>query len=159
MNRAADASRITLYVAALLALVLSAVPLPHVLDLARPDFLLLVVIWFAVMAPRAGGLLFAWCAGLMLDAFRGLVLGENALAFVAVAYLAHRLHLRVRMFPLMHQSLVVMSLLWVYQFTLFWIDGVTGHPLTDWARWLPVVTGALLWPVFNGLMGRITVRG
>jgi len=158
MNRASDAPRALLYAASLLGLVLSALPLPHVLDLIRPDFLLLVVIWFAVMAPRAGGLLFAWLAGLALDAFRGQVLGEHALAFVVVAYLAHRFHLRVRMFPLTHQSLVVFALLWLHQFLLFWIDGVTGHALTDWARWLPVITGAALWPVWTGLFGRLTSR-
>jgi rod shape-determining protein MreD len=158
MNSEARHPRRTLYIAALIALLLCAVPLPHALDVVRPDFLLLIVIWFALMSPRAGGLLFAWLAGLTLDAFRGVVLGENALAFVAIAYLVHRFHLRVRMFPLAHQSLVVMSLLWIYQFLLFWIDGVTGHPVTDWARWLPVLSGALLWPVLAGLMGRITSR-
>ena len=150
--------RFRLYGFALAALVLSAIPLPHALDLLRPDFLLLIEIWFALTAPRSGGLLFAWSAGLALDAFRGIVLGENALAFVAVAYLVHRFHLRVRMFPLAHQSLVVLSLLWLYQFLLFWIDGVTGHPVTDWARWLPVLTGTLLWPVLAGMMGRLTSR-
>jgi hypothetical protein len=41
---------------------------------------------------------------------------------------------------------------------MFWIDGVTGHPVTDWARWLPVVTGTLLWPLLTGLLGRLTSR-
>jgi rod shape-determining protein MreD len=151
-------ARLHLYAASLVALTLSAVPLPHVLDVLRPDFLLLVMIWFALMLPRAGGLGFAWFAGLALDAFRGVVLGENALAFVVVAYLVHRFHLRVRMFPLTHQSLVVLSLLFTYQFMLFWIDGVAGHPLTNWGRWLPVLTGALLWPLLTGLLARVTSR-
>ena len=158
MNAASANPRLYLYGATLTGLTLSTLPLPHVLDLLRPDFLLLVIIWFALVLPRAGGLLFAWCAGLALDAFRGVVLGQNALAFVVIAYLVHRFHLRVRMFPLLHQSLVVLSLLWLYQFTLFWIDGVTGHPLTDWVRWLPVITGALLWPVLVGLMDRLLTR-
>jgi rod shape-determining protein MreD len=148
-----------LYLSAVPALALCAVPLPHLLDVLRPDFLLLVVIWFALMAPRAGGLLFAWCAGLALDAFRGVLLGENALAFVVVAYLVHRFHLRVRMFPLTQQTLVVLSLLWVYQFLLFWIDGVAGQPVTDWVRWLPVFSGALLWPLLTGILGRFVRRG
>ena len=150
--------RLTLAVLSLVALVLCALPLPRIVDPLRPDFLLLVVIWFALMLPRAGGLLFAWFAGMALDAFRGVVLGQNALAFVVIAYLVHRFHLRIRMFPLAHQSLVVLSLLWIYQFLLFWIDGVTGHPLTDWARWLPVITGALIWPLLAGLLGRLTAR-
>ena len=159
MNDAPRQTRLALYGFALIALSMSAIPLPHVLDPLRPDFLLLIVIWFALTAPRLGGLLFAWSAGLGLDAFRGVVLGENALAFVAVAYLVHRFHLRVRMFPLAHQSLVILSLLWLYQFLLFWIDGVTGHPVTAWTRWLPVFTGTLFWPVLAGMMGRYKSAG
>ena len=158
MNQSGGSQRLPLYACSLAALLLSALPLPHLLDLVRPDFLLLVVVWFAVMAPRSGGLLFAWFAGLVLDAFRGQILGENALAFVAIAYLAHRFHLRMRMFPLAHQSLVVFALLAIYQFLLFWIDGVTGHPLTNWTRSLPAITGALLWPVVAAILGRFATR-
>ncbi len=150
--------RLTLLGTALVALVLSAVPLPHVLDLLRPDFLLLIVIWFALMLPRAGGLVTAWCAGLGLDAFHGVALGENALAFVVVAFIVHRFHLRVRMYPLRQQVLVVLLLLCLYQFLMFWIDGVTGHPLNAWVRWLPVLTGTVLWPVLSGFLGRLLTR-
>jgi rod shape-determining protein MreD len=159
MNAERSAPRPLLYASAIVGLLLSVLPLPSVLQWIRPDFLLLVVIWFALMTPRAGGLLFAFLAGLMLDAFRGVVLGQHALAFVLVAYLVHRFHLRVRMFSLLQQSLFVLSLLWLYQFVLFWIDGVTGHPVTDWARWLPVLTGGLLWPVLTGILGRFLTRG
>lgn len=154
----ARSPRLTLLAAALVALVLSAVPLPHVLDLLRPDFLLLTLIWFALMLPRAGGLASAWLAGLAFDAFHGAVLGENALAFVVIAFLVHRFHLRMRMYPLSQQALVVLVLLLLYQFLLFWIDGVTGQPVNAWVRWLPVLTGALLWPVLTGLLGRIMTR-
>ena len=158
MTSAPQHPRLTLYLTSLAALLLCAIPLPRALALVRPDFLLLTVIWFALTMPRAGGLLFAFSAGLALDAFRGVVLGENALAFVAVSYLVHRFYLRMRMFPLSQQTLVVMLLLWIYQFLLFWIDGVTGHPVTDWARWLPVLSGALFWPVLAGLVGRFASR-
>jgi rod shape-determining protein MreD len=158
MNAERSAPRPLLYASAIVGLLLSVLPLPSVLGWIRPDFLLLIVIWFALMAPRAGGLLFAFVAGLMLDAFRGVVLGQHALAFVLIAYLVHRFRLRVRMFSLLQQSLFVLLMLWLYQFILFWIDGVTGHPVTDWARWLPVVTGTLLWPVLTGFLGRVLTR-
>jgi rod shape-determining protein MreD len=158
MNAERSAPRPLLYASAIVGLLLSVLPLPSVLGWIRPDFLLLIVIWFALMAPRAGGLLFAFVAGLMLDAFRGVVLGQHALAFVLIAYLVHRFRLRVRMFSLLQQSLFVLLMLWLYQFILFWIDGVTGHPVTDWARWLPVVTGTLLWPVLTGFLGRFLTR-
>jgi rod shape-determining protein MreD len=147
------------YGLALFALVLSIVPLPRLVDPLRPDFLLLVVIGLGLASPRTAGLLFAFTAGLGLDAFRGVVLGQHAFAFVLTAYLVHRFHLRIRMFPLGHQSLTVLSLLFVYQFALFWIDGVTGHPVTHWTRWLPVVTGTLLWPVLSGFFARLQSHG
>lgn len=158
MNAERSAPRMLLYVSALLGLLLSVLPLPHVLEWLRPDFLLLVVIWFALMAPRAGGLLFAFVAGLALDAFRGVVLGQHALAFVVVAYLVHRFHLRIRMKPLLQQSALVFGLLLLYQALLWWIDGVTGHPVNSGARWLPLVTGTLLWPVLTGFLGRFQTR-
>jgi len=150
--------RLTLLAFALAALVLSAVPLPHVLDLLRPDFLLLTIMWFALMMPRTAGLAFAGAAGLALDAFHGVALGENALAFVVIAYLVHRFHLRMRMFPLSQQTLVVAGLLLIDQILLWAIDGFTGHPVNDWVRWLPVATGAALWPLLTGVLGRATVR-
>ena len=154
----ARSPHLTLFAVALVALVMSAIPLPHALDLLRPDFLLLAIIWFALMMPRVGGLAFAWAAGLALDAFHGAALGENALAFVVVSFVVHRFHLRMRMFPLSQQSLIVFGLLLLYQFLLFWIDGGSGQPVTAWVRWLPVLTGTLLWPLVIGLLGRLTVR-
>jgi hypothetical protein len=41
---------------------------------------------------------------------------------------------------------------------LFWIDGMSGHPITNYARWIPAFTGALLWPVFAGLLGNAYQR-
>lgn len=158
MSKERHAPRLLLYVASFTALILSAIPLPRVVDYLRPDFLLLTVIWFALAAPRAGGLSFAFMIGLVLDAFQGIVLGEHAFAFVVIAYLVHRFYLRIRMFPLGHQTLTVMSLLFFYQFILFWIDGVTGHPVTDGARWIPVLTGTLIWPLLSGLLTRLSAR-
>jgi rod shape-determining protein MreD len=70
----------------------------------------------------------------------------------------HRFRLRLRMFTPLHQAGVVFSLLWVYQFLLFWIDGVSGHPLTTWARWLPVLTGALCWTWLSAWLERHALR-
>lgn len=158
MTAARTPPRVALYAASVVALLLSALPLPRFLDYLRPDFLLLIIVWFALAAPRSGGLSFAFAAGLVLDAFQGVILGEHAFAFVAIAYLVHRFYLRIRMFPLAHQMLTVLSLLFFYQFILFWIDGVTGHPVTGWARWVPVLTGTIVWPILVGALSRLNAR-
>jgi cell shape-determining protein MreD len=41
---------------------------------------------------------------------------------------------------------------------MFWIDGLTGHGFTKWVRWLPVLSGALLWPLVVALGDSLTRR-
>jgi rod shape-determining protein MreD len=146
--RPSDFSRRLLYWASVaVGLVLAIVPLPDWLGPFRPDLALLAVLYWILTSPRIAGLGYAWLAGLMLDVLSGMTLGQHALGFVLVAFLAHRVQLRMRMFPILHQAGAVMVLLGVYHFVLFWTDGLTGHGYTGWNRWLPVLSGALLWPL------------
>ena len=130
----------------LVALVLTLVPLPAWLAIIRPDFLVLVVFYWSVQTPRSAGIGLGWACGLLLDAFQGPVLGEHALAVALVAYLGVREHQRIRTKPLVHQALVLLAVLALYEFVLWAIDGWSGHPLTTPLRWVPALTGALLWP-------------
>lgn len=140
------------------SLLATVVPLPRLLELVRPDFVALTVLWLCIMTPRQAGLLFAFLCGLALDAFKGVVLGQHALALLTMTFVAMRFHLRIRTFPIGQQALTVLALLWLGEFIVFWIDGVTGHPLTNWGRWLPALAGAAFWPVISGLYGRLLVR-
>ncbi|RPI12748.1 MAG: rod shape-determining protein MreD [Lysobacterales bacterium] len=139
-------------------LVLAIVPLPAWLDVVRPDLALLAILYWILTSPRIAGLGYAWLAGLFLDVLRGMTLGQHALGFLVVAFLAHRLQLRMRMFPILHQAASVMLLLGVYHFVIFWTDGLTGHGYTGWNRWLPVLTGALLWPLIVAAGDSVTRR-
>lgn len=134
------------------ALVLAIAPLPPALDAARPDLLLLLVIYWSLSAPRIAGLLFAWGCGLLIDLLKGTTLGQHALAFLLIGFLTHKFQLRMRVFPIWHQTLTVFLLLLVYQFLVFWTDGIIGHPITTWMRWLPVLTSALIWPALVGIL-------
>jgi rod shape-determining protein MreD len=137
------------------ALAGSVLPLPETLELVRPDLVALTVLWFTLLSPRLLGLSYAWCAGLALDGFRGVLLGQHALALTVIAYVAAKLRLQIRAFPPMQQSGVVLALLFLNEFLLFWIDGVAGHAVTDWRRWIAVPVGAACWPVIAGIYGRL----
>ena len=140
------ASRARLMLSALVALILTVVPLPPWLDVVRPAFLVLTVIYWSVNAPRAGGLAIGFFAGLLLDVFQGPVLGEHALALSLITYIAVREHQRIRSKPAIQQALIVFAALILYEVVLFMIDGWTGNPVTSPLRWVHTVTGALLWP-------------
>ncbi|HEY5559347.1 MAG TPA: rod shape-determining protein MreD [Steroidobacteraceae bacterium] len=145
-------------VVTLAALVATVAPLPDWLELMRPDFVALTVLWFTLLSPRLTGLFYAWGAGLALDAFNGVLLGQHALALIVITYVASKLRLQVRAFPPLQQSAVILALLFLNEFLLFWLDGVAGHPVTDWRRWLAVLVGAACWPLVTGLYSRVAAR-
>jgi rod shape-determining protein MreD len=145
-------SRTRLLLSALVALILTVLPLPWWLDVARPAFLVLTVIYWSVNAPRAGGLAIGFFAGLMLDVFQGPVLGEHALALSLITYIAVREHQRIRSKPAIQQALIVLAALMMYEVVLFMIDGWTGHPVTSPLRWVHTLSGALIWPAAAAIL-------
>jgi len=140
------------------ALAATVLPLPEWLEILRPDFVALTVLWFCLLSPRMTGLFHAWGAGLALDAFRGVLLGQHAMALIVITYVATKLRLQIRAFPPLQQTAVILALLWLNEFLLFWIDGVSGHPITDWRRWLAVPAGAACWPLISSLYARFAAR-
>jgi len=140
------------------SLAATVVPLPDLLEPLRPNFVALTILWLCLLSVRATGLLLAWTAGLALDALHGLLLGQNALALALIAYIALKMRLRIRAFPALHQAAVVGALLGLNEFVLFWIDGLAGHPVTSWTRWVPVLTGAAIWPFLSALYTRLAMR-
>ena len=139
-------SRGRMFLTVLVALILTVLPLPPWLDVVRPAFLVLTVLYWSVNAPRTGGIALGFFAGLMLDVFQGPVLGEHALALVLITYIAVREHQRIRSKPAIQQALIVFAALILYEVVLFMIDGWTGHPVTSPLRWVHTLTGALIWP-------------
>jgi len=145
-------SRGRLLLTVLVALILTVLPLPPLLDAVRPAFLVLAVLFWSIHAPRAGGIALGFFAGLVLDVFQGPVLGEHALALALVTYIAVREHQRIRSKPVMQQALIIFPLLVLYEIVLFMIDGWTGHPVVSPLRWVHTLTGALIWPPATALL-------
>jgi len=131
----------------LVALALAILPLPTFLSPFRPDWVALVMIYWMLTNPGRFSMLTALFLGLLLDTMSGSLLGQHALAMLVVAYFTQTFALRIRVFPLVQMCLTILVLLTVYQFILFWVDGITDRqvPLID--RWAPALTAALIWPI------------
>ncbi len=136
-----------LLLSAVVAFVLQVVPLPVWVAAARPPFAVLVVLFWSLIAPRLGGIGLGFAVGLALDVYRGVALGQHALALSFVAYVAIRQHLIIRNKPMFEQTVFVGLLLVACEAITWAIDGFTGNTTGGWLRWLPVLTGPLLWPL------------
>jgi rod shape-determining protein MreD len=148
-------SPLLVYITVLIALMLSVLPLPQVVSIFWPNLLVLVVLYWSTLTPRAGGMLVGFLAGLTLDVLNGSQLGQHAFALSLVTYLALRLHLLTRAKPIFEQALFVVIALFVYEGALWAIDGFSSHSTGTWTRWVHVATGAAIWPLIVGLLGRL----
>jgi len=135
-------------------LALAVVPLPNVVAPLRPDWVAVVLVYWSLMAPRHFSLLTAFWMGIALDTLSGALLGQNALALLLIVYLAEKFHLRLRVFPVSQLGVAVLVLLGLYEFVLFWIDGMAGRTVPLIERWVPPLTGTLVWLALSVLLHR-----
>ena len=158
MNRGPYSRRVPVIVTLVIALMLSAVPLPDSLEHFRPDWLALALIYWAMMLPRTWSVGSAWLVGLVLDVAQGTLLGQHALALSLIVFVTIRMHLIMRVFPMGQLTAAVFSLLALYQFVLFWVNGVVGIPVPTIQYWAPVISGSLLWPLVASLLNGARMR-
>ena len=158
MNLARREPRWAVFFTVLLAIILQVLPLPDWLSAVRPSFVVMVVIYWSIFAPHAGGIFAPWLAGLVLDVFKGDVLGQNALSVALVAYFVMSFHQRMRNHTLVQQSLSVFAMLMINEIVVVGIEGWMGHSVSSPWRWVQPWIGAMLWPFVALLVGRTHSR-
>lgn len=119
-----------------------------------PDWVLLVLICWALATPESAGVGKAWFVGLLVDVLTGQLLGQYALAYAASIYLSIKLHKRIRHNPIIQQSLFVCLILLIAQIIIFLVERVNGQAM-PMQFWLPVLSGGFIWPVILMLMRKI----
>lgn len=143
-----------IYLSILVALLLTVMPMPQSVKLARPDWALLVLMYWTMALPSRIGIISAFFTGFIVDVLVGTVLGVNALAYSVVIFAVAQHHLKIRNFSVIQQSLLLGLLLALYQLLLFWLShfltGVNFRPQYLW----PVFTGMLVWPWIFWLLRR-----
>src|SRR5262249_3987298 len=107
----------------LIAIILMLLPMPLAAVWFRPAWILMVLVYWTMLAPESVSIGTAWLTGLLLDALEGTLLGEHALALTIVLYVVVRIRARLCMFPLVQQGLAIFLLTGLYQFILFCIQG------------------------------------
>lgn len=130
-----------------LAGLLQALPLPEWLEAFRPEWVVLVVIYWVMAMPDRIGLVVAWMAGFFVDVLEGSLLGLNAMTLALVAYLTFSLYQRLRMFTAVQQSATVLILVGVHQLLSFWILTASNQSAApNLAFMVSAFSSAIVWP-------------
>lgn len=135
-----------------LALALSVFPLSPSLQWARPEWVAMVLLFWVIALPDRVGISICWLVGLVQDVVDGSVLGQHALSYAVLAYLALILYQRLRMFTLLQQAAVVFVLIGLNQLLSNWVQTLTGTVSPNLLYLLPAVVSALLWPLLSVLL-------
>ena len=140
-----------IYITLLFAILLMLVPLPDTLRYARPEWVAITLIYWAMALPQRVSIGVAWFTGLVMDVVTGGILGIHAFAYALVIYLVGRLHLQLRQYPLWQQAFTILSLVSLVHFIV-----MLSAPITfSWNHWLTILTSTLVWPFVYAVLRKI----
>lgn len=134
------------FISLLIAIILALLPMPEWTIWLRPAWVLMVLIYWSMMTPYQVSVGIAWFTGLIIDLLNGTLLGEHALAFTVVIYFVAKIHIRLRMYPMLQQGISVFFFTLIYLFILYCTQGFIGELPGSRLYWLSAVTSMLLWP-------------
>jgi rod shape-determining protein MreD len=142
----AGEGRLVIVLTLCVAMLLAILPMPEWARPFRPQWVTLVILYWAIALPHRVGVGSGFLAGIVLDVLTGALLGQHALGLSVVTFIAIQLHQRIRVFPFWQQSLGVLVLLVIEHLLSLWVIGATRGVAPGLAYWAVPLIGALLWP-------------
>ncbi len=138
--------RSVIVVTVCVALLLTILPMPEWARPYRPQWVTLVLLYWAIALPHRVGVGSGFVAGIVLDVLTGTLMGQHALGLSVVVFIAIQLHQRIRVFPFWQQSLGILVLLTIEHLLALWVIGATSGNTPDLGYWVVPLIGAILWP-------------
>jgi rod shape-determining protein MreD len=134
----------------LLAFALNLVPLGRVP--AMPDLLAVTLLFWNVHQPRRVGVGVAFVFGLLMDVHQGALLGQHALAYTLLSFIAISIHRRLLWFGVAEQALQILPVFYAVHGVSLTVRLLAGDMFPGWWLLLAPALEALLWPVANALL-------
>jgi rod shape-determining protein MreD len=114
-----------------------------------PDLLALVIVFWSVHQPARIGIGAAFVFGLLMDVHQTAMLGQHALSYTMLGFLATMIHRRLLWFPLFSQALQVLPLFAFSHLIELAIRMIGGGVFPGWSVLLAPALEAGLWPLVS----------
>ena len=135
-----------------LALLMELLPLPIGSTRWLPDFVGLLLLYWAINQPSRIGIGMGFLIGLIVDVSTNSLFGQHALAYSVTTYLILLRQRQLVMFNLGQQALVVLTMMLANQLIMALIRMALGSAFVGASYFLPPLIGALLWPLLTKLL-------
>ncbi len=132
------------------ALLLNMLPLGRVPWM--PDFLALVLVFWNVHQPLRVGIGVAFMFGLAMDVHQTSLLGQHALSYTSLSFLAAMIHRRLLWFPVPSQAVQLLPLFALAHAVELVIRMISGGIFPGWILLVAPAAEALLWPLVSILL-------
>lgn len=139
-----------IYASLLAALGLTYIPIGRLPGV--PDWVALVLAFWCMREPLRIGMGTGFMFGLLVDIGHGAAMGQHALAYVVLCYLAGTMSRRVMWFPAVQQAVHLMPILLLAQLIMVAVRLLGGAEFPGWWYFGSSLSGALLWAPLSFLL-------
>ncbi|MBI5269594.1 MAG: rod shape-determining protein MreD [Burkholderiales bacterium] len=119
---------------------------------AMPDWVALTLVFWNVHQPRRVGIGWSFVFGLLMDVHAGSLLGQHALSYTVLSYLAIMIHRRLLWFGLPQQMLQLLPLFLAAHVASLLVRLAVGDSFPGWTLFIAPLIETGLWPVASVLL-------
>ena len=117
-----------------------------------PDLLAVVLVFWTVHQPLRVSIVAAFVFGVLIDVHQGALLGQHALAYTVLSYLAIAIHRRLLWFTVQSQAAQVLPLFAVAHAVELGARMLSGGNFPGFAVLIAPLLEAALWPLASVLL-------
>ena len=117
-----------------------------------PDVLALVIVFWSVHQPTRIGIGAAFVFGIFMDVHQSAMLGQHALSYTMLGFLAIMAHRRLLWYPVLSQAVQVLPLFALSHLVELVIRMIGGGVFPGWTLMIAPVVEAALWPLVSVLL-------
>ncbi len=114
---------------------------------AVPDLLAVVLVFWNVHQPRRVGVGLAFVFGLLMDVHESAVLGQHALAYTLLSFVAITIHRRLTWFGIPEQAVQILPVFFAAHLVSLVVRLIAGGMFPGWTLLLAPLFEAALWPL------------
>ncbi|WAJ69980.1 rod shape-determining protein MreD [Catenovulum adriaticum] len=129
-----------------ISFILAITPLPSIIEAFRPDWLLVVLIYWCIALPHKVNVGTGWICGFILDILLGSVLGSHAVMLALVAYICSTNYLTIRNFSAVQQVLIIGLVSAFYHLADYWLQHFLTTAYFQPELLWPILTNMIIWP-------------